>query len=746
MITCPDCYQANPDNANCCSQCGCQLRGSKTGQLKTDTLLQGRYLVLKTLGRGGMGAVYLALDQRLNNTPVAIKEMSTKALGSGSIQAAVDSFRQEASMLIKLRHPALPRIMDFLSSGDRWYLVMDYIEGETLEQIAAKRGLIPENEVLQWARQIGEILIYLHSQNPPIIFRDLKPSNIMLTPQGQIKLIDFGIARHFNQGRTSDTSAYGSHGFASPEQYGGNQTDPRSDIYSLGATLHCLLTGKDPKNNPFHFIPPSQLTAVSSQTEQVILNAVDMDASKRPQSITAMINMLPRTGERTSKANQAFAVTEPLTESSVTAPLPGNSPYAPTVPISAQKSPAAINNQPLPVKLDTKKRAAIIGLIMVLILTGASAVGVLHSREQDKRAQYEGYLQAAATAFKNDDYQHAEQNYELALELYQENEAYINLARTYLSEGKNDKSIEYLSDLLNQGQLDNTPEVKYLLGSAYFNMNDYANSIRYFEQAVDDSEIKSGDDYNHAYRDLAVSYARYGDYDRAQEILDEIKSGNGTDKHVAHYINGELYQLKKDYALARQELETAVQLDGKNSCYKTSLARLYMDWNQKGLSTPEKTHNYQRAIDLLNEVQDADGFNVMVLNDLGTAYYEMGLLYESQNDPAGQSMFQEGLLTFNKMLDMGAEDTDLLVNIGILEDKLGNVSEAEAAYKRALQLNESSSRANLVYGLFKLKQKQYSESYQYFAKTVQVNKNAGEVSIAQAKIDELREKGWIEAP
>ncbi|HHV76673.1 MAG TPA: serine/threonine protein kinase [Syntrophothermus lipocalidus] len=257
-------------------------------------MLEGRYIIVRTLGRGGMGAVYQALDTRLDNIPVAIKEMSTSAVSHGNVQAAIEAFKKEASMLVSLRHPALPRVTDFFGGEkDRWYLVMDYIEGQTLKALVEKRGPIPETEVVCWARQICEILDYLHSQEPPIIFRDLKPANIMLTPDGRIKLIDFGIARHFRRDSCADTLAYGSMGFAPPEQYGEHQTGPQSDIYALGATLHYLLTGRDPSRNPFNFQPPSQFAKVSPRMESAVMKALQLRVEDRPASAREMMALLP---------------------------------------------------------------------------------------------------------------------------------------------------------------------------------------------------------------------------------------------------------------------------------------------------------------------------------------------------------------------------------------------------------------------------------------------------------------------
>ncbi|MGE5458958.1 MAG: protein kinase domain-containing protein [Methanobacterium sp.] len=314
-MKCPACSTENTDSSKFCYICGHALSGSRTGKLNADTILEGRYVIVKTLGQGGMGAVYLALDTRLKNMPVAIKEMSTQAVG-GDLEAAVAGFQKEAELLVGLKHDALPVIKDFFSRDNRWYLVMDYIEGHTLKEEVQKRGRIPENEVLNWAWQLCEILEYLHKCKPPVIFRDLKADNIMLTPEGKIKLIDFGIARHFQQGGQADTIAYGSSGFAPPEQYGENQTDARSDIYALGATLHFLLTGVDPSIKPFSFELPSKYVKVSMEFEKAIMKALALKIENRPQHISEFRQLLPSSTGKTININNESS-TMPLNIGSV---------------------------------------------------------------------------------------------------------------------------------------------------------------------------------------------------------------------------------------------------------------------------------------------------------------------------------------------------------------------------------------------------------------------------------------------
>jgi serine/threonine protein kinase len=309
MRTCQYCRTENRADATYCNHCGALLDGSAphatpsasasaaasappgyatrvtnaTGRLPPQSTLHNRYLILKNAGQGGMAAVYKATDLRSNAT-VAIKEMSQDGLSPDDLREALESFTFEAKTLKSLHHANLPRVYDSFSENARHYLVMDFIDGQTLEQRQQATGgaSLPEGEVLGWARQICAVLAYLHRQRPPIIFRDLKPANIMVMQNGVIKLIDFGIARVFAPGRSHDTQVLGTPGFAPPEQYGKAQTDPRADIYALGCTLYQLLTGYDPATTPFN-LPPMRTRNPNTSAEVVraIERATKLDREAR---------------------------------------------------------------------------------------------------------------------------------------------------------------------------------------------------------------------------------------------------------------------------------------------------------------------------------------------------------------------------------------------------------------------------------------------------------------------------------
>ncbi len=268
-------------------------------------LLANRYLIQEVIGSGGMGSVYRARDMHFPNVPrlVAVKEMINTSPDPLVRQTIVQNFEREANILATLNHPSIPKIYDYFSFENRSYLVLEYIHGKDLEAIINETpGFLPEEQVLHWAIQLCDVLAYLHNHKPdPIIFRDMKPSNIMINLSGDVVLVDFGIARTFQVGQKG--TMIGTEGYSPPEQYRGEAT-PLADIYALGATLHHALTRRDPRlEPPFSFserpirkINPS----VSPELEAVINTALEYEPSKRYQSAEAMkealLNVARKTG------------------------------------------------------------------------------------------------------------------------------------------------------------------------------------------------------------------------------------------------------------------------------------------------------------------------------------------------------------------------------------------------------------------------------------------------------------------
>lgn len=255
-------------------------------------IIENKYEILKRIGKGGMSEVYLAMDRNLNKQ-WAVKEIKKKARDKNN-EVVIQSAIAEANMMKKLDHPCLPRIVDIIDRKNVIYVVMDYIEGEPLSKILEKYGAQPQETVIEWAKELAGVLEYLHMQDPPIIYRDMKPANVMLQPNGHIKLIDFGIAREYKEQNVEDTVSLGTKGYAAPEQFGGKgQTDPRTDIYCLGVTLYHLVTGQNPCEPPYELYPIRHWKPeLSAGLESIILKCTQMNPQDRYSSCAELLYAL----------------------------------------------------------------------------------------------------------------------------------------------------------------------------------------------------------------------------------------------------------------------------------------------------------------------------------------------------------------------------------------------------------------------------------------------------------------------
>ncbi len=250
------------------------------------SVIAGKYEILKEVGHGGMSVVYLAIDTHLNRN-WAVKEVR-KTGKTKNDEIIENSILVEANLIKRLDHPALPRIVDIIDNGETIYIVMDFIEGESLDKVLTEYGAQPEEKVIEWAMQVCDVLSYLHSQKPPIIYRDMKPGNLMLKPNGNICIIDFGIAREYKEENLADTKVLGTKGYAPPEQYNG-QTDPRSDIYALGMTMHQLLTGVDPTSGEQYASVRYWNPNLSEGIEAIINKCVEPAAENRYQNCQELL-------------------------------------------------------------------------------------------------------------------------------------------------------------------------------------------------------------------------------------------------------------------------------------------------------------------------------------------------------------------------------------------------------------------------------------------------------------------------
>ncbi len=289
-----------------------------TGTLPSKTILQSRYEILAVQGLGGMGAVYRARDLRFSAVEkiVAVKEMSNTAPDPRLRRIGIQNFEREANILASLSHPSIPKIFDFFSEGHRSYLVLEFVEGDTLEDLLEEQGQpFVEEEVVEWALQICDVLAYLHGHTPPVIFRDIKPGNLMVRKHdGRIMVIDFGIAKVFEHGQRG--TMIGTEGYSPPEQYRGT-AEPRGDLYALGATMHHLLTARDPRLEPpftFHERPIRHLNPnISAELEAVVLKTLAYDVQERYSSATEMALALNSAVPRRKKPSSSFSPQQDIT-------------------------------------------------------------------------------------------------------------------------------------------------------------------------------------------------------------------------------------------------------------------------------------------------------------------------------------------------------------------------------------------------------------------------------------------------
>jgi len=269
--------------------------------LEIGSVVDGKYKILNNIGQGGMSIVYLAMNERANKQ-WAIKEVRKD--GMADYEVVKQGLVMETDLLKKLNHPNLPSIIDIIDKEGTFLIVMDYIEGNPLSYDLKEFGARPEENVIRWAKQLCGVLSYLHNCKPPIIYRDMKPSNIMLKPDGNVMLIDFGTAREFKARSVADTTCLGTRGYAAPEQFGGlAQTDARTDIYCLGATLYHLITGHNPGEPPYEMYPIRQWNpSFSTGLEKIILKCTEKNPQYRYQTCHELLYDL----EHYDKLNNEF--------------------------------------------------------------------------------------------------------------------------------------------------------------------------------------------------------------------------------------------------------------------------------------------------------------------------------------------------------------------------------------------------------------------------------------------------------
>ncbi len=413
-MECPYCHADNRDGVNFCGSCGRPLKpnapvaapaagpattpggASVTSRSLTpgSRLQGGRYVIKRVLGQGGMGAALLATDIRLDSKNVVIKELLSDSSDPDRLQDDVRNFKREVSMLAHIDHPLVPAVTDHFQEGTRYFMVQVYVEGENLEERLDRLNQpLKEKEALEYASEALDVLDYLVQQTPPIVHRDIKPANIIISAKDhKAHLVDFGIARAeaARNAKRKQTSALGTPGYAPPEQYQGD-ADPRSDLYALGATLHHLLTNRDPRNHPPFTYPPVRTLnpQLSPEVEKVIARAVTNDINLRYQSASAMKRDIDEilfkrygvsgptssytlgTSGQIPTTTAAGATNTPTIPSSPTPHPPPAQHYPPPAQPYSPPYPAGGKVQPAPRRGSTMLRNFILLVLVILLILGA---------------------------------------------------------------------------------------------------------------------------------------------------------------------------------------------------------------------------------------------------------------------------------------------------------------------------------------------------------------------------------------
>ena len=576
------------------------------------------YEIKSIIGKGGMSTVYLAEHKRLH-TRWAMKEVRKQ-------QGTRFDFLAESNILKRLQHPMLPRIVDIFEDRDCIYIVEDFVEGITLDGLLKQQKKVDEPQGLQWLRDLCGVLTYLHGQRPhPIIYRDMKPSNIMLQPDGSLKLIDFGIAREYKQESNADTTYIGTKGYAAPEQFGKAQTDARTDIYSLGVTMYHLLTGKSPYEPPYQFVPVRQLVPELSHGIEYILNkCVQSEPADRYQTVDELVDDL----DHIYRFDRAWQ------------------------------------------KYQNAKRIRVAVVAVMLAASVGLMVGGQVVMGQEKEAAYSSLL-AQASELYTTDYDGMVALLDEARTLYPERmDADRQQTYALYLNGKWQDCIDFGSDALqNYGE---DIQIRLSMASAQFELGEYEDAAEGFAQGGELSVDNL--------RDYAVCLGRLGEIDQAEQILDEL-IGQGAHPDVTQYVQGEVYFAQEDYLDAETAFLDALDQSETSAltrrCY-VSLGDLYRDCAalMRVNATPIE-YPATKSAELLSSavVQEGLRYDSVLWEMLALAYFEA--YHTDASVP--QNYLTKAAECFNRVIELGVTKEYLYSNLYTIYYELKDYAKAEQA-------------------------------------------------------------------
>ncbi|AAK78384.1 protein kinase [Clostridium acetobutylicum] len=581
-------------------------------------IFENKYKIIDILGKGGMSTVYLAKDIKLQKF-WAIKEVSNNINDTSKLKV---DLLAETNILKKLDHPALPRIVDIIKRDESLYIVMDFIDGVSLDKFIHKNGAINEKVVLDWAKQICDVLSYLHSQKPnPIIYRDMKPGNLMLTQNGKIKLIDFGIAREYKKEVSKDTTYIGTRGYAAPEQYGDCQSDARTDIYSFGVTLYHMLTGKGPNDPPFELKPVRELnSSLSEGIEHIIEKSTRQDPSLRYQNVDEMLYDIKNIHKLNSKYKKQL------------------------------------------VKKYIKVAASACLFIFSVFLIISGVLGI----KSDSANEYNNIIENGSK--QNGD--KAVEYFKQAVDKNSSNpKAYIKIIDTYLENGEYDQSIDFIETNLNnkQSELLKDNELLFKIGMAYFDDESYAKAYQYFNK-IKGADISISEPLKY-YKPVANALSKV-DLQNKDKIVSSITqlekyidSRSDVDYKVESYItlaelyrdNPQIFPQNTDKEIGVLEKASSVSANKNNAILYGQLGQAYFDKASESKIEQDKYNFY------LNKALDSYKNSIQMGSKISNTYCKLGLIYKYLGNTA------ESKNTFQKETQLFSDDYKGYMEMALLE-------------------------------------------------------------------------------
>lgn len=657
------------------------------------TTFNDTYEIRSIIGKGGMSTVYLAEHKRLH-TRWAVKEVRKQ-------QGARFDFLAEANILKRLQHPMLPRIVDIFEDAYSIYIVEDFVEGITLEDLLKRQGRVEEPLALQWFRELCGVLRYLHTQRPnPIIYRDMKPSNIMLQPDGSLKLIDFGIAREYKQASSGDTTYIGTKGYAAPEQFGRAQTDARTDIYALGVTMYHLLTGKSPYEPPYQFVPVRELDpSLSRGIEHILNRCVQLEPADRYQTVDELLYDLDHI-YRFDKAWQR-------------------------------------------VRTIKRVRAAVI-VVMLLASAGLMAAGrVVMAREKEDR--YAELLDQAGRLCGSD-YEECVAVLDEARELFP-GRPDADRQQTYALylNGSWEECVEFGQRALEEHGSD--AQTRVSMAAAQFELGDYEQAAEGFAQGGELSVDNM--------RDYAVCLGRLGEIREAERVLGDM-SEEGAHPDVTQYVQGEVYFAQEKYLEAEEAFLSALDQAETPAltrrCY-ISLGDLYRDCaalmrvGQSPIENPAS-----KSAELLSAAVTQEGlrYDSVLWESLGMAYFEA--YHTDPNVPRGYLSYAADC--FNRVIELGVTKEYLYSNLYTIYYEMKDYGRAEEALAAYQEMFPDSYMPHALRGMLLItienekpqSQRDYSAALAEYETAGGMIRSSDDTTYYQqlgTLIDSLRKNGWL---